>query len=283
MMQTHYGKSLQSGERQSGSSLIKLAANLSMMFQDISFLERFAAAANAGFRGVEYLFPYEASAAEVRERLVSAGLTQVIFNTPPGNWAAGERGLAALPDRVAEFRAGLQKALEYARATDCRMLHVMAGIPGKADPAQVEQTYLDNLAYAAREAVKDGISIIVEPINTKVDIPGYYLTSTEQAVKLLQRLDLPNLRLQYDCYHMQIMEGDLARTIERLLPLISHMQLADNPGRHEPGTGEINYSWLLGKIDSLGYTGWIGCEYRPTGATVAGLGWAASWLDHKKN
>jgi hydroxypyruvate isomerase len=263
--------------------VIKLAANLSMMFQDLPFLERFAAAARAGFRGVEYLFPYEASAAEVSERLTGAGLTQVIFNTPPGNWAAGERGVAALPDRIAEFRTGLHKALEYARATRCRMLHVMAGIPGTAEPAQVEQTYLDNLGYAAHEAARDRISIIIEPINTRVDMPGYYLNSTAQAEQVLQRLNLPNIRLQYDCYHMQIMEGDLARSIERLLPLISHIQIADNPGRHEPGTGEINYPWLLGRIDSLGYTGWIGCEYRPAGTTAAGLVWAAPWLDDKKN
>jgi hydroxypyruvate isomerase len=259
--------------------LTKLAANLSMMFTEVPFLERFAAAAQAGFRGVEYLFPYEASAGEIRERLEQHKLSQVLFNLPAGDWAKGERGIAALPERVEEFRSGVVKALDYARVTGCRKLHAM---PGKlhqgADREACHKTFVSNLIFAADAIVGDGIELMIEPINTRVDIPGYLLDRTDLAMQLITRAARPNIRLQYDIYHMQIMEGDLARSIERLLPSIGHIQLADNPGRNEPGTGEINYEWLLQRIDALGYAGWIGCEYKPRGQTVAGLAWAKRFL-----
>jgi hydroxypyruvate isomerase len=259
--------------------MTKLAANLSMMFQDRPFLERFDAAADAGFKGVEYLFPYEAPAEAIRERLDARGLKQVLFNTPAGNWTGGERGLAALPDRIDDFRTGVEQALTYARATGCKQLHVMAGIPSASgDKAEIVETFDANVAFAAQAVAGDWIDIIIEPINTRVDIPGYFLNGTAQAVEILDRLALPNVRLMFDIYHMQIMEGDLARSIERLLPRIGHIQLADNPGRNEPGTGEINYPWLLNHIDGLGYDGWVGCEYRPKGDTAAGLGWAGTYL-----
>ena len=257
--------------------MIKLAANLSMMFSDRPFLERFDAAAKAGFGGVEYLFPYEAPAEAIADRLKSGGLTQVIFNTPPGNWAGGERGLAALPDRVSEFRDGVALALQYAGVTGCKLLHLMAGIV-TGDLAKAQSIYIENVAFAAAAAARQGVTVVIEPINSKVDIPGYFLNGTAQALEILGHVGQPNARLQYDIYHMQIMEGDLARTMGRLMPHIAHVQLADNPGRHEPGTGEINYSWLLDHIDSLGYGGWIGCEYRPTGETLASLGWAEKYL-----
>jgi hydroxypyruvate isomerase len=259
--------------------LIRLAANLSMMFTEVPFLQRFAAAAQAGFRGVEYLFPYEASAAEIRERLERHGLVQVLFNMPAGDWAQGERGIAALPKRVDEFRSGVVKALDYARITGCRKLHVMPGkLPKGTDRDTCLETFVSNLAFAANAAAGDGIDLMVEPINTRVDIPGYLLDRTELAMQLIASAARPNIKLQFDIYHMQIMEGDLARSIERLLPCIGHIQLADNPGRNEPGTGEINYEWLLPHIDALGYTGWIGCEYKPRGQTVAGLSWAERFL-----
>lgn len=259
--------------------MVKLAANLSMMFTEVAFIERFDAAARAGFHGVEYLFPYERSAAEIREALKRNHLEQVLFNLPAGDWAAGERGIAALPNRVQEFRDGVEQALHYARATDCRKLHAMAGKlpPGAARHAYLE-TLLDNLCFAADAVAPHGIDILIEPINSRVDIPGYLLDSTQLAMELITRAHRPNLKLQFDIYHMQIMEGDLARSIERLLPHIAHIQLADNPGRNEPGTGEINCDWLLARIDALGYSGWIGCEYKPRAQTVDGLSWAKPFL-----
>jgi hydroxypyruvate isomerase len=259
--------------------VIRLAANLSMMFTELPFLDRFGAAAQSGFQGVEYLFPYEAPPLAIRSQLDRHGLTQVLFNLPAGDWARGERGIAGLPWRIDEFRSGVENALHYARVCDCRKLHAMPGrIPAGVDRARCLSIFVDNLIFAADAVAADGIDILIEPINTRVDIPGYLLDRTDLALELMARADRPNIGLQFDIYHMQIMEGDLARTIERLLPHISHMQLADNPGRHEPGTGEINYDWLLRRIDELGYSGWIGCEYKPRDATVAGLSWAASFL-----
>ncbi|GLV31002.1 hydroxypyruvate isomerase [Sphingobium sp. TomTYG75] len=256
--------------------MVKLAANLSMMFQDLPFLDRFDAAAEAGFSGVEFMFPYDHGAGEVAERARRCRLEVVLFNLPAGDWAGGERGIAALSDRVEEFRAGVAKGLDYAKALGCPRLHLMAG---KA-PASAEcrTALVDNIAYTADLAAADGIEILIEPINTRVDIPGYFYGTTDAALSVIDEAGRTNVRLQYDIYHMQIMEGDLARTIERLLPRIGHMQLADNPGRAEPGTGEINYPWLLSHIDALGYGGWIGCEYRPAGDTKAGLGWARDYL-----
>jgi hydroxypyruvate isomerase len=250
-----------------------------MMFTELAFLERFDAAAQSGFRGVEYLFPYDVAATEIRARLDRNGLTQVLFNLPAGDWARGERGIAGLPDRTDEFRRGVESALGYARVTGCRKLHAMPGkVPPGVDRERCLATFADNLIFAADAVAADGIDILIEPINTRVDIPGYLLDRTELALALLARADRPNIRLQFDIYHMQIMEGDLARSIERLLPRIGHMQLADNPGRNEPGTGEIHYEWLLQRIDDLGYAGWIGCEYKPRGPTVAGLSWAERFL-----
>jgi hydroxypyruvate isomerase len=261
--------------------LIRLAANLSMLFTELPFLERFHAAAASGFRGVEYLFPYDAAATDIRARLEQHGLAQVLFNLPAGDWARGERGIAGLPGRVDEFRRGVENALHYARVTGCRRLHAMPGkVPAGVDRERCLSIFVDNLIFAADAAVADGIDILIEPINTRVDIPGYLLDRTDLALALLARADRPNIKLQFDIYHMQIMEGDLARSIERLLPHIGHVQLADNPGRNEPGTGEIHYDWLLRRIDDLGYTGWIGCEYKPLGSTVAGLSWASRFL-HK--
>lgn len=259
--------------------MVRLAANLSMMFTEVPFLERFAAAAQAGFRGVEYLFPYEVPAAEIRERLDRHDLTQVLFNVPAGDWARGERGIAALPDRVAEFRAGIARALEYAQITGCRKLHVMCGkIPEGADREPYLETFISNLRFAADAVAPYGIDILIEPINSRVDIPGYLLDHTDLAMQLIGRAARSNIKLQFDMYHMQIMEGDLARSVERLLPHIGHIQLADNPGRNEPGTGEINYAWLLPWLDALGYTGWIGCEYKPREHTAASLAWAKPFL-----
>jgi hydroxypyruvate isomerase len=219
------------------------------------------------------------SAGEIRERLEQHELSQVLFNLPAGDWAKGERGIAALPERVEEFRSGVAKALDYARVTGCRKLHAMPGkLPQGADREACLETFVSNLIFAADAVVGDGIELMIEPINTRVDIPGYLLDRTDLAMQLITRAARPNIRLQYDIYHMQIMEGDLARSIERLLPSIGHIQLADNPGRNEPGTGEINYEWLLQRIDALGYAGWIGCEYKPRGQTVAGLAWAKRFL-----
>lgn len=257
--------------------MIKLAANLSMMFQDLPFLDRFDAAAEAGFSGVEFMFPYDHGAGEVAERARRCGLEIALFNLPAGDWVGGERGIAALPGRVEEFRAGVAKGLDYANALGCPRLHLMAG---KASAStECRAVLLDNIAYAADLAAVDDVEILIEPINTRVDIPGYFYGTTAEALSVIDEAGRANVRLQYDIYHMQIMEGDLARTIERLLPRIGHMQLADNPGRAEPGVGEINYPWLLSHIDALGYAGWIGCEYRPAGDTKAGLGWARDYLN----
>ncbi len=259
--------------------MVKLAANLSMMFTEMPFLDRFAAAAAAGFKGVEYLFPYEEPAARLRAALDAHGLQQILFNAPAGDWGAGERGIGAHPGRVAQCRAGTALAIDYARQLGCPNIHIMAGIrPTDADPAECVETLVGNLVHAADLAAPHSISILVEAINTKVDIPGFVVDSSAAAIAIIDRAGRDNIRFQYDIYHMQIMEGDLARTIERLLPRIGHIQLADNPGRGEPGSGEIAYDWLLPRIDALGYDGWIGCEYRPASGTIEGLGWANAWL-----
>jgi hydroxypyruvate isomerase len=258
--------------------MVKLAANLSMMFTELPFLDRFAAAAEAGFRGVEFMFPYEASATAVAERARAAGVSIVLFNLPAGDWAAGERGIAALPGRIAEQQDGARKALDYALALDCPRLHLMAGKSTGTDAARARETLLRNIGDIADLVAGHGIDLMLEPINTRVDIPGYFYDTTAAALGVIRDAGRANVKLQYDIYHMQIMEGDLARTIERLLPQIGHIQLADNPGRNEPGTGEINYSWLLERIDALGYQGWIGCEYKPLATTLDGLGWARPYL-----
>lgn len=259
--------------------MTKLCANLTFLFSDLPFLDRFDAAAAAGFHGVECMAPYEASPEAIRQRLDSNGLELVLFNFGIGDWAGGDRGLAADPSRADEFRASLTQAHAYARATGCKKLHIMPGkIPAGANRAAWSSAFIGNARLAADALADDGIDVMFEPINTKVDIPGYFYDNTATALELMDAVDRPNVKLQYDVYHMQIMEGDLARTIKRLLPRIGHIQIADNPGRNEPGTGEINYPWLLSRLEALGYTGWVGCEYRPVGDTVAGLGWAEPYL-----
>ncbi|MGJ4885749.1 hydroxypyruvate isomerase [Bradyrhizobium sp. HKCCYLRH1065] len=251
----------------------RFAANLTMLFNELPFLDRFAAAKAAGFGGVEYLFPYDFDKAELREQLARHGLTQVLHNLPAGNWAAGERGIAILPDRVDEFRDGVRRAIEYAKALDCRQLNCLVGIaPEDADPRELNQVLVRNLRFAATALKAQGIKLLIEPINT-LDIPGFVLNRTAQALQLISEVESDNLFVQYDIYHMQIMEGDLARTMQKHLARIAHIQLADNPGRHEPGTGEINYAFLFRHLDAIGYRGWIGCEYKPQATTVDGLGW----------
>lgn len=256
----------------------KFAANLSMLYGEHDFIDRFAAAAKDGFQGVEYLFPYAFEKATLAEALKVNKLTQVLHNMPAGDWDAGERGLACLPDRLGEFQDGVGKAIDYAKALDCKMLHAMAGIrPDGVDPDKVAETYIENLRFAAKETEKAGIKLLIEAINT-IDIPGFYLSTSAQALSVIETVGSDNLFFQYDIYHMQIMEGDLAPTIEKNLSKIGHMQLADTPGRHEPGTGEINYPFLFDFIDGIGYKGWIGCEYRPAAKTEDGLGWARKYL-----
>jgi hydroxypyruvate isomerase len=257
----------------------RLAANISLLFPEMPFMERFAAAAAAGFRAVEYQFPYAfGSAAEIAARARDAGVEVVLHNLPAGDADKGERGLACLPGREAAFRDGVERALEYARAAGCPRLNALAGLaPADAAPELVFETLVENLRYAAARLAEAGMTLLAEPINTR-SIPGFYLSTTRQWVEVADAVDASNFALQYDIFHMQIMEGDLAKTLERLLPRIGHLQLADVPERHEPGTGEINFEFLLAHIDRLGYAGWIGCEYIPRGDTREGLAWARAYL-----
>jgi hydroxypyruvate isomerase len=256
--------------------MTKLAANLTMMFNEVEFLDRFAAAAGAGFKGVEYLFPYPYPKEQLAQKLAAHNLAQVLHNFPAGDWAKGERGIACQPERVGEFQDSVGKAIEYATALGCTQLNCLAGIPpAGADRDKVRATLVSNLRFAADALGAVGIKVLTEPINT-FDIPGFFLTGTRQALEILKDVGSANLYLLYDIYHMQRMEGELANTIKAHLPRIAHFQLADNPGRNEPGTGEINYRFLFGFLDSIGYDGWIGCEYRPKGNTVDGLSWRAA-------
>ncbi len=255
----------------------KFAANLTLLYNELDFLDRFEAAAKAGFEGVEYLFPYDFDKKELAERLSRHGLQQVLHNMPPGNWAAGERGIAIFPDRISEFRDGVARAIDYAGTLGCPQLNCLAGIvPKDADRQRLRETLIANLAYAAGALKDAGIKLLIEPINTR-DMPGFFLNHTREAVAIIEETGSDNIFVQYDIYHMQIMEGDLTHTIEANLDRIGHMQLADNPGRHEPGTGEINYPFLFKKLDEIGYQGWIGCEYRPATTTAEGLGWFAPY------
>jgi len=248
------------------------AANLSMMFNEVEFLDRFEAAARAGFKGVEFLFPYDYPPETIANRLERHGLTLALFNLPPGDWSKGERGFAATPGREAQFRAAVETAIPYAKAARCRTIHAMAGLwPEGRDKREGEATYIDNLRWAADRLAPEGITAIIEPINTR-DIPGYYLNTTTQAMPIIEQVGRPNLKLQLDLYHVQIMQGDLAPKIRDLAGHYPHVQIAGTPGRHEPDVGEINYPYLFDLFDELGYAGWIGCEYRPKGDTVAGLG-----------
>ena len=256
----------------------KLAANLTLMFNEVDFLDRFAAAAKAGFKGVEFLFPYDYDKNLLKQKLDENKLTLALHNMPPGNWNNGERGIGCHSDRVAEFQAGVDKAIEYANALGCTQLNCLAGIkPAYRDPLDARETFIKNLQYAAPRLKAAGIKLLIEAINTR-DIPGFFLNHSAQAFDIIKAVGSDNLFFQYDIYHMQIMEGDLAPTIEKNLALIPHMQLADTPGRHEPGSGEINYDFLLPFLDQIGYNGWIGCEYKPATTTEAGLGWTKPYL-----
>jgi len=251
----------------------KFAANLTMLFNELEFMDRFAAAAKAGFRAVEYLFPYPYSKELLGEALSKHGLTQVLHNLPAGNWADGERGIACLPGREGEFQDGIARAIEYAKALRCDRLNCLVGItPRAVDPEKIQAALIDNLRFAARALDKEQIKLLVEPINT-YDILGFHLCRTDQTLQVFDAVGERNLWLQYDIYHMQRMEGELAATITKHLSRIAHIQIADNPGRNEPGTGEINYDYLLRRLDELGYAGWVGCEYKPKTTTVDGLAW----------
>ena len=261
----------------------KFAANLSMMYTEHAFLDRFEAAADDGFTAVEFLFPYDHLRAELGARLADNGLQQVLFNAPPGDWLAGERGMACLGERREQFRRGiLEQALPYALALKCPRVHVMAGLmPLGLERPALRATYVDNLAWAAREAASVGIDLLIEPINRR-DIPGYLLNRQDDAHEIVMEIGAPNLKVQMDLYHCQIVEGDVACKLRKYLPTgrVGHLQIAGVPDRHEPDLGELNYPYLFGVIDELGFDGHIGCEYRPRGRTSAGLGWLGRYQPH---
>lgn len=251
----------------------KFAANLTMLFNEVPFLERFAAAKAAGFEAVEYLFPYAYDKNELAGLLKTHGLKQVLHNLPAGNWDGGERGIACHPDRVEEFRAGVDQAIAYATALGCPQVNCLAGkVPAGVTREQAHATFVANLKFAAEKLKAAGLKLLIEPINS-YDIPGFFLNYTAQAAAILDEVGSDNLYIQYDLYHAQRMEGELAATAQKHLARIAHVQLADNPGRNEPGTGEMNYPFLFRHLDAIGYTGWIGCEYKPKTTTVDGLGW----------
>ncbi|MDB5916328.1 MAG: hyi [Massilia sp.] len=256
----------------------KFAANLSMMFGETSFIDRFAAARAASFDAVEFLFPYAFESEQLAQRLARYQLQLVLFNLPAGDWSAGERGIACDPRRIGEFQDSVELALDYAVDLGVGQLHCLAGkVPPNVPRERAHDTYTANLKFAAAALAGHGLRLLIEPINT-FDIPGYFLAGTRQALAILDECSADNLFLQYDIYHMQRMEGDLANTIRANLPRIGHIQLADNPGRHQPGTGEINYPYLFGLLDEIGYDGFVGCEYLPSGSTVDSLAWRDLWL-----
>ncbi len=250
---------------------LQFCANLSFLFAEQDFLDRFGAAAQAGFKGVEFHFPYEHDKAVLAEVGLTSGVEVVLFNLPAGNCAGGERGIACLPERKAEFQDGVVRAIEYAEALGCTRLNCLAGIPTTAQGKAID-TLIDNLKFAAAVTQRAGIRLTMEPLNTR-DTPGFLISDTTQAMQVIDAVGSKNLFLQYDVYHAQIMEGDLTRTLETLLPRIGHIQIADNPGRHEPGTGEINFPFLFRRLEDLGYAGWVGCEYKPSSLAEASLGW----------
>jgi len=251
----------------------RFCANLSMMFNEVAFLDRFEQAARAGFTAVEFLFPYEFPPRDLKARLDANGLKQVLFNMPPGDWAGGERGLACLPGRVGDFREATRRALDYADALGCKLVHCMAGIaPAGASPVTLASLYAANLAWAAEQASGAGVKLVIEPINHR-DIPGFFLNTMAQGAAVVEAIGRDRLGLQFDVYHCQVTEGDITKRMEALMPVIAHMQIADVPARNEPGTGEIAWDYVFPRIDALGYQGWIGCEYRPAGDTVQGLAW----------
>lgn len=253
----------------------RFAANLSMMFNEVPFLDRFAAAAEAGFTAVEFLFPYEHAPEEVGERLHRNGLTQALFNLYPGDWSKGERGFAALPDRFADVQASVKQALPYAKATGVKRLHLMAGIADRRDPQTVD-AFCRSVVWTAETLGRDGIDVMLEPINPR-DVPGYFLNDFDFAAGVIEDLNLPNLKLQFDIYHRQIVHGDVTTALRRMMPMIGHVQIASVPSRNEPAGEELNYPFLFDELDRLGFGGFVGCEYRPKGDTVEGLGWFAPY------
>jgi hydroxypyruvate isomerase len=268
----------------------QFAANLHYLFSEHPFLQRLGAAAEAGFRGVEFQVPYDYPGQELRARLIGNGLTMVLFDAPMGDWQAGDRGLAAVPGREAEFRASLPRAAQYAQALRCDLVHVMAGVVGTGtDYGEAERVYLDNLRYAADFLKPHGVRVVIEPINRRLGsaeggaayttegMHGYFLNHTAHARRVIEQVGSDNLFLHLDVYHMQLLEGNLATTLRENIGLLRHVQIAGVPGRHEPSVGEINYPYLFDLLDQLGYAGWVGCEYRPVGRTLDGLGWASRY------
>lgn len=253
--------------------MLRFAANISMLFGELPMLSRVSAASLAGFKAIEMMFPYAHDAGDLREHLDAHDMSIVLFNAPPGDWEAGERGLAAIPGRKADFETSISTALDHAAMLDCARIHVMAGRPSPTlDPDHVMDTFLDNLGHAANEAARRGVTLLIEPINTR-DVPGYFLTTTEQARRVIEAVGADNLKLQLDLYHRQVMQGDLATTIRANSDITGHIQIANPPERTEPSRGEINYDHVFDVILETGYRGWIGCEYRPSGATRESLGW----------
>lgn len=251
----------------------KFSANLTFLFNELPFMERFAAAAQAGFKAVEYMAPYPYPAADLQAALKANGLVQALFNLPAGDSDSGERGMACIPGREAEFKVGVAHAIAYAHALDCKRVNCLAGkLPLGVSREAATATMVGNLKYAAAELKREGIMLVTEPINS-FDIPGYFVNRTSEALAILDAVGSDNLFIQYDVYHAQRMEGELGATLTNTMSRIGHIQIADNPGRHEPGTGEIHYTWVLKHIDALGYDGWVGCEYKPKTTTVEGLGW----------
>ncbi|MGI9502885.1 MAG: hydroxypyruvate isomerase [Geminicoccaceae bacterium] len=251
----------------------KFCANLTLLYTEQDFMSRFEAAARSGFKGVEYLFPYGFDKDRLAEQLAVHGLTHVLHNLPAGDWDAGERGIACLPDRVGEFQDGVGRAIEYATALGCKQLNCLVGIkPGSVDDEKATSVVIDNLRFAAPKLADAGIKLLLEAANTR-DIPGFFVNRSAQAIDIIDAAGSDNIYLQHDFYHMQIMEGDLAPTFAQLKDRVAHIQVADNPGRHEPGTGEIAYPFLFDWLDKQGYAGWIGCEYKPKTTTEEGLGW----------
>lgn len=258
--------------------MLQFSANLSMLFTEVDFLERFGRASKAGFNAVECQFPYQYDPGALAEQLHRHHLVQVLHNLPPGDWARGDRGIACLPDRVGEFQDGVGRALDYATALKCTRLNCLAGIaPAAADPKKLRETFIGNLRFAAHELKRHGITLVIEPLNTR-DTPGFFLRTSQQAVDIIEELGADDLRLQFDVYHAHIMEGDVPASLQRSLRHIAHVQIADDPGRHEPGTGAIDYSLVFQTLERAQYAGWIGCEYVPSSTTEDSLRWLHTYL-----
>lgn len=256
----------------------RLDANLNFLFTEVDFFDRFAVAAAAGFRGVEYPFPYNYDKQEIAARLHEHALSMALINLPPGDWRAGDRGIACDPARIDEFRLAVETGIEYASALGCPRANCLAGLaPTQVDDALLRKTFVDNVAYAANQLAGAGMDLLIEPINTR-DVPGFYLSTSVQALDIIAQIDAPNLCLQFDVYHTQRMQGDIVATLETCIRQIGHIQIADNPGRHEPGTGELNFAFIFEALDRIGYRGWVGCEYVPEATTLEGLAWAQPYL-----